>query len=221
MPFLHPTKFVLLHPHLVLELCDPPLVWISLNVQIVHSGGHYGGCSLGCFYRVTVQPGSAWGKGGLRGKRGMRCRFRPLDLARKDPLRRVFNLVISARARESKTASSKISLARTCTIIFLARSANLRVEILSSAHRPVGEMQAIMVVLVLPPRESCDRQGGWVVRSSSVKIEPNKKSTNSPVRAVSDASHGTARETSTARPRLRCSCLKELRCSCRARRGSC
>mmetsp|Transcript_16436 Transcript_16436/g.57433 ORF Transcript_16436/g.57433 Transcript_16436/m.57433 type:complete len:437 (+) Transcript_16436:1250-2560(+) len=61
----------------------------------------------------------------------------------------------SRRARASSTVSSTTSLARTLTMICRARSANAIVEADSSAAAADGDTVATMIVLVLPPSESC------------------------------------------------------------------
>jgi hypothetical protein len=52
------------------------------------------------------------------------------------------------------SSAAFISFAYTLTIIYLALSANLSVEIVSSILSIIGDAAAIKVVLVLPPSES-------------------------------------------------------------------
>jgi hypothetical protein len=54
---------------------------------------------------------------------------------------------------------SRWLLATATVVILRARSANLTVEVVSSAHMTEGDTVATMVVRQLPPRDSCSR---WV-----------------------------------------------------------
>ena len=69
------------------------------------------------------------------------------------------HLLISEFFSSSSCFRSVLRLTVTLLVMLRARSANLRVLQVSSKARMEGEMVAMIMVLQLPPRESCRR---WV-----------------------------------------------------------